>query len=301
MITLRQIQFALAVSRHKHFKRAAEECNVSQSALSLGIAEMEKHLGVVIFERNNKQVVVTPIGQELLTRAQKIFLDAQQLVERAHAGNGELNYGMSIGFIPTIAPYLLPATLPLLREYHPNFDMNIHEDVSERLVSMVSNGLLDAAVLALPFDVEGLNVLEISHEIFYALVHENHKLSQFSKVTPKQLKDLPLLLSEGHCLRNHIVEVCELENDNSHHESFRHASLNTLVHMAVNNMGITLIPEMALPSIANYPSLKAIKLDKPGPHRRLVLVTRPNYPRENELKRLIQLFQNALNTLKHGR
>lgn len=108
MITLRQIQFALAVSRHRHFKRAAEECNISQSALSLGIAEMEKNLGVIIFERNNKQVVVTPIGEELLERAQKIYLDAQQLVERAHAGHKNLGYGMSVGFIPTIAPFSCP-------------------------------------------------------------------------------------------------------------------------------------------------------------------------------------------------
>ena len=139
MITLRQIQFALAVARHKHFKRAAEECNISQSALSLGIAEMEKNLGVIVFERNNKQVVITPIGEELLRRAQQIYLDAQQLVEHAHAGQETLHFPMAVGFIPTIAPYLLPRALPVIRHAYPDFELNIREDVSERLVSAFHN------------------------------------------------------------------------------------------------------------------------------------------------------------------
>jgi transcriptional regulator oxyR len=299
MITLRQIQFALAVARHKHFKRAAEECNISQSALSLGIAEMEKNLGVIVFERNNKQVVITPIGEELLRRAQKIYLDAQQLVEQAHASHETLYFPMAIGFIPTIAPFLLPQALPVIHKAYPKFELNIREDVSERLVSAVHNGMLDAALIALPYDTPGLNTFEIGSERFYVVLHRNHPLSEQAKITAKQLRsdNTLILLGDGHCLKDHIVEICKFRNEISPH-SFREASLNTLVQMVVNDMGLTLVPEMALPSLRPLPDIRTIPLDVPAPHRRLALVTRPNYPRTVELEALMGLFRDALNNIR---
>lgn len=297
MITLRQIQFALAVSRHHHFKRAADECKVSQSALSLGIAEMEKNLGVALFERNNKQVVVTPIGAELLERAQRIYLDAQQLEERAKAGTGELSFAMSIGFIPTIAPYLLPAALPALRKQYPEFSVNIHEDTSARLLDKVRNGTLDAAMIALPYDTEGLDVLPFSDELFFAMIPNEHELADKAQVTSKQLQSANmLLLSEGHCLKDQIVELCQF-NAKQGHDFSREASLNTLIHMSVNNMGITFVPEMALPYLTYLKDkVKFVPLTIKGPHRRFALVTRPNYPRMNELETLTQLFTNVIDS-----
>lgn len=296
MITLRQIQFALAVARHKHFKRAAEECNISQSALSLGIAEMEKNLGVSIFERNNKQVVITPIGTELLERAQKIYLDAQQLVERAHAGQDGLGFGMSIGFIPTIAPFLLPAALPIIRKAHPNFEMNVSEETSERLVAAVQTGRIDAAVLALPYDTAGLDIHEFGAENFYVILHKDHPLANESKLSAGKLKHAQLLLlGEGHCLRDHIVDVCRFQTKTGRN-MFKDASLNTLIQLTNNNMGVTLVPEMALAQMRQFPDLAIIPLDAPGPHRRLAMVTRPNYPRLDDLKTLMELISRALNT-----
>ncbi|SUO92782.1 hydrogen peroxide-inducible genes activator [Suttonella indologenes] len=294
MITLRQIQFALAVARHKHFKRAAEECNISQSALSLGIAEMEKNLGVSIFERNNKQVVVTPIGEELIQRAEKIFLDAQQLVERAHAGQKDLGFGMSIGFIPTIAPFYLPVLLPIVREAYPKFEMNVVEKTSEHLVNMVQTGRLDAAVIALPYDTSSLEVSTIGDENFFILVHEDNSLSKEKKISPAKLKKQPLmLLGDGHCLRDHIMEVCKFQR-NTGQDMFRDASLNTLVQLTLNNMGLTLVPEMALSQMSAYPNLKEIPLDAPTPHRTLAIITRPNYPRAADMNLLLDLFKQAL-------
>ncbi len=294
MITLRQIQFTLAVARHRHFKRAAEECNISQSALSLGIAEMEKNLGVTIFERNNKQVVITPIGAELIERAQKIFLDAQQLIECAHASQETLGFGMSIGFIPTIAPFLLPAALPLINEKYPEFDMNVSEETSERLVNAVQTGRIDAAVLALPYDTGNLNVIEFAEENFYVITDKSHPLVNEKKVTPAKLKkhDL-LLLGDGHCLRDQIMEVCRFHYALGQN-MFKDASLNTLIQLTVNNMGITLVPEMALPQVARYQNLEAMPLDIAGPHRTIAIITRSNYPRMKEMKELIGVFQQAL-------
>ena len=300
MITLRQIQFALAVARHRHFKRAAEECNISQSALSLGIAEMEKNLGVTIFERNNKQVIITPIGEELLARAQQIYLDTQQLVERAHAGQGQLGFGMRIGFIPTIAPFLLPVALPLIHKQYPKFKINIHEDVSARLVESVSNSRLDAAVIALPYDTLGLEVHEFGAERFMVIMHKDDHLARENRITPTRLKKTNLmLLGEGHCLSDQIAEVCHFHRylDEEH---FKEASLNTLIYMTANNMGVTLVPEMALPFLSRFEELHIAPLETPGPHRRLAMVTRPNYPRLDELMLLMALFKVTVNELHHG-
>lgn len=294
MITLRQIQFALAVAEHKHFKRAAEDCNVSQSALSLGISEMEKSLGVVIFERNNKQVVVTPIGKELIERAQKIFLDTQQLIERAHAGQKDLGFGMKIGFIPTVAPYYLPILLPILQEKFPKFEMTVVEKNSELLINMVETGQLDAAIIALPYDTTGLEVSEIGDENFFVLVHEDHSLSKENKINPLKLKKQSLmLLGDEHCLHDHIMDICKFQR-NIGQDIFRDAHLNTLIQLTLNNIGITLIPEMALNQIRIYPELKQIPLDVPTPHRTLAIITRPNYPRAEDMNLLLTLFKQAL-------
>lgn len=298
MITLRQIQFALAVARHQHFKRAAEECNISQSALSLGIAEMEKNLGVAIFERNNKQVVITPIGKELLDRAQKIYLDAQQLMERAHAGQNDMGFGMHIGFIPTIAPFLLPVVLPLIHKSYPNFSLNINEETSDRLINAVQTGRLDAAVLALPYDIASLEEKTFAEEDFFAIMHKSHILSKEEKVTPHQLKNTQLLLlGEGHCMRDQALEVCKMNKDLGKTQ-FKDASLNTLIQLTVNNMGITLVPEIALPQMYQYDNLHICRLSTPGPHRKLAVVTRPNYPRHQDLEILLDIFSQAVAQLR---
>ena len=137
MITLRQLEFALAVAKYKHFKRAAEECNISQSALSLGIAELEKQLDTQIFERNNKQVLITPIGEEILERATRIFAEVNDLVTRAQTHQTPLAYPMTIGIIPTIAPFLLPKVLPLLRQQFPQFQLNEKNKPSDCLKKSV--------------------------------------------------------------------------------------------------------------------------------------------------------------------
>lgn len=294
MITLRQIQFALAVDRHHHFKRAAEECNISQSALSLGIAEMEKNLGVMLFERNNKQVITTPIGEEILKRGAKIHLEVQQLIQCAHAGKSDLSFPMRIGLIPSIAPFLLPAALPIIRQNYPNFTPNIHEDLTRRLLEKVLQGELDSAVIALPYDTDTLTVHHISEERFLLIAHQDNPIIKQKKITLDTLKKAPLmLLGEGHCISDHIADVCNLSLK-SGNQYYRDASLNTLIHMTANDMGITLIPEMALPMIAHHPSITSRIVEVAGSHRKIALVTRPNYPRMAEIALLVKLFQQAL-------
>ena len=194
MITLRQLEFALAVAKHKHFKRAAEECSISQSALSLGIAELEKQLDTQIFERNNKQVLITPIGEQLLQRAQTIFSEIQDLITMAHSHQTPLAYPMTIGIIPTIAPYLLPKVLPALTDKYPTFEMTVVEKQTERLLDLVRYGHIDTAIIALPYVVEGLHVFEFWAEDFFAVFPKGSDLARLDHITSSQLSKTNLLL-----------------------------------------------------------------------------------------------------------
>lgn len=293
MITLRQLEFALAVAKHKHFKRAAEECNISQSALSLGIAELEKQLDTQIFERNNKQVLITPIGEELLERAQRIFSEINDLVARAHCHKTPLAYPMTIGIIPTVAPYLLPKVLPTLKSEYPHFELSVIEKQTERLIDQVRYGHIDTAIIALPYQVEGLHVFEFWQEDFFAIFPKGDDHGKLAHITSDELSRTNLLLlGEGHCLTDQVLSVCAMHKDEIK-SGFSDASLNTIIQMALAGMGTTLVPKMALDQM-NKDQLTAIALDEPGPHRRLAFITRLNYARVYDIKILSQVFAKVL-------
>lgn len=295
MITLRQLEFALAVAKHRHFKRAAEECNISQSALSLGIAELEKQLDTQIFERNNKQVLITPLGEALLTRAKRVFVEINDLTSLAHNHQTPLTYPMSIGIVPTIAPFLLPQVLPRLNQQFPDFSLSITEKQTERLIEQVRYGQLDTAIIALPYNVEGLHVFEFWQEDFYAIFDNQDDNAKRQFVTSDELLQMNLLLlGEGHCLTDHILSVCMLDKARVN-SNFYDASLNTLIQMSLAGMGTTLVPKMALEQICHCrDGVVSVPLAEPSPHRRLAFVSRLNYARVNDIKMLSDIFTAAL-------
>lgn len=293
MITLRQLEFALAVAKYKHFKRAAEECNISQSALSLGIAELEKQLDTQIFERNNKQVLITPIGEELLERAQRIFSEINDLTTLAHNHQTPLAYPMTIGIIPTIAPYLLPKVLPALTQEYPNFELSVVEQQTERLLDQVRYGHIDTAIIALPYAVEGLHTFEFWAEDFFAIFPKGDEHATLTHIKSDELtKTNMLLLGQGHCLTDHVLSVCALDK-NDIKSGFSDASLHTIIQMAIAGMGTTLVPKMALDQIHND-NVVAVPVMEAGPHRRLAFVTRLNYARVNDVKILSEIFHRTL-------
>lgn len=293
MITLRQLEFALAVAKHKHFKRAAEECSISQSALSLGIAELEKQLDTQIFERNNKQVLITPIGEQLLQRAQTIFSEIQDLITMAHSHQTPLAYPMTIGIIPTIAPYLLPKILPALTDKYPTFEMTVVEKQTERLLDLVRYGHIDTAIIALPYVVEGLHVFEFWAEDFFAVFPKGSDLARLDHITSSQLsKTNLLLLGEGHCLTDQVLSICSMSKEQIK-SGFSDASLNTIIQMALAGMGTTLVPEIAIDQIAGD-NVMVVPLAEKGPHRKLAFVTRLNYARVNDVKILSEIFSTVL-------
>jgi LysR family hydrogen peroxide-inducible transcriptional activator len=295
MISLKQITYMLAIESTLHFKKAAELCSVSQSALSTAITEMEKQLGFQVFERDNKKVMVTPIGTQCLKMAHKIKLQMDELSQLGLSLKAPLSLPMSLGTIPTIGPYLLPKVLPGVRRHYPDFQLRITEEQSHVLVSKVKNGELDAAILALPFDLQGLLAFEFWQEDFYWVTHRDDKLSQQTEITSAELKDSHLmLLKDGHCLKEHALAACRLPSSETD-SSLASTSLHMLVQMVAGRMGSTLVPAMALDQLlSGNAELTAAHLNEPGPHRRIAFIVRANYAGVKNIELLIQLFREEL-------
>ena len=298
MISLKQIRYALAVERTLHFKKAAESCNVSQSALSTALSEMEKQLGFQLFERNNKQVLITSLGKKSLEKAHEINILMNDLNKLGESEGEPLHTTISIGIIPTICPYLLPVVLPTLQAEYPALELHITEEQSHVLVEMVRNGDLDAAILALPYDSAGLLAFKFWAENFYWITHAGDALAEKPQLSNDELDTHRLmLLKEGHCLKDHALAVCHLSKISEHHLSA--TSLNTLVQLVANGLGTTLIPEMAVPQLVNdNPKIAKVPLAEPGPHREIAFLVRPNYPGIKNIEILMKLFGHQLDLLR---
>lgn len=295
MISLKQLHYALAVEKTLHFKKAADACNVSQSALSTAIIELEKQLGTTIFERNNKQVLITNHGQLILNKAKSVKFEIDELVQISQSNKQPFINAMTIGVIPTIGPYLLPKVLPEVRRQHPDFKLRIIEEQSQVLVDMVRRGDIDAAILALPFPIEGLMSFNFWQEDFYWVSHKDECSNQLKEITSEELEiDKLMLLKDGHCLKEHALAACSMQNDKQDTD-FDSASLHTLIQMVAGKLGTTLVPQMALDQlIYNESEIRAIHLNEPGPHRTISLVIRPNYVRVSELTMLRDIFSQEL-------
>jgi LysR family hydrogen peroxide-inducible transcriptional activator len=294
MISLKQIHYALAVERHLDFKRAAEECNISQSALSTALSEMEKQLGFQVFERDNRKVLVTPLGQQVLERARSIELQMDDLKKLADSQLEPLSTPLSLGVIPTIGPYLLPRVLPALQDQYPHLELDILEDQSAEVLDQLRRGALDAAIIALPYNCEGLLTFPFWQEDLLWIVHADDANAGLQSASVDALAQSHLmLLKDGHCLREHALSACKLENDSAH--SFSATSLSTLIQLVAGKMGSTLVPEIALEQLVNgNDRLVKIPLEEPGPHRELAIAIRPNYPGTANVEALVQLFREEL-------
>ena len=297
MISLKQIHYALAVEKTLHFKRAAEACSVSQSALSTALTELEKQLGFQIFERDNKKVLVTPLGEQFLEKARSIKTQVDELYQLAEAQRKPLSSPIKLGVIPTIGPYLLPKVLPALRESYPDLPITLYEDQSHVLVDMVRSGEIDTAILALPFPTEGLLTFEFWQEDFYWVTHRDDPLAQQKEIKSSEIEPSKLmLLKDGHCLKDHTLAACKL-SPATNATQLNSTSLNTLIQMVAGKMGSTFVPQMAIDQLISENSqLRAVHLDEAGPHRRIAFIARPNYAGVNSIELLMKLFREQLKT-----
>jgi len=298
MLTLKQIDYALSVAKNLHFKKAADECFISPSTLSNAITELETQLGVKIFERNNKKVIVTSLGKEILIKAKKIKLEVQNIHELAQHNNmNGLSSSISIGIIPTISPYFLPLILPKLQKEFSNLQLKIEEGQSHILTNRVKEGELDMAILALPYDVQDLISFKFWDEDFFWVSHSKNKNAGKSEIKASELEHSELmLLEDGHCLKDHILDACNIASSSQY--SLKASSLNTLIQLVKGKMGTTLVPKMALKElVGNKKDLSISHLDEPGPHREIALIVRPNYGGMDSAKTLVEFFRNSLKKL----
>lgn len=285
--TLKQLKYLCAIADHQHFGRAAEACHVSQSTLSAGIQELEDTLSASLVERNNRNVLLTGLGQEVVARAHAVLVDVDDLVSLCAAAREPFSGKMRLGVIPTIAPFLLPHLLSDLRADHPDFRLYIREDLSHHLVNALHAGELDVLLLALPFPAEGVEVMTLAQDDFLLASPKGHPLSGRKQLATGDLKDEDLLLLEdGHCLRDHALEACELRGSQIT-VPYQATSLATIVQMVANGIGVTLLPQMSVAAgITAGTNIVVTPFKKARVAREIGLMWRKKTPRRAEFRLL---------------
>lgn len=293
--TLRQLRFLVAVVEKRHFGAAAEECLVSQSALSSAIQELEELLGVKLLERTRRVVIPTAVGLDIAERARALLRGAEELTEAAQAARDPFSGALQLGLIPTIGPFLVPRIMPLLHEKFPSLKIFLREEQSAPILARLDSGQADVAIIALPYPTEGLDVVEIASDRFFVVCPPDHALARLKKVTPRDMSDEDLLLLEdGHCLRDHALAACSLEGARRN-SGFQGTSLHTLVQMAANGLGVTLVPQMAIDAgILRGLPLVAVPLAEDAPPREIALAWRPSSSRKLMFRRLGEVLREAL-------
>lgn len=288
--TLRQLQYFLALTRHGHFGRAAEECNISQSAFSIAIRELESHLDLCLVDRTSKRVTITAVGQEVAALARNCLTDAEELLEFARRESAPLARRIRLGVIPTIAPFLLPRLMPRVAETFPQMKLYLREDMTEALLAALAEGSLDVLLLALPWETRHAEVLSLFRDPFRLACRRGSSLlatgrGRATRLAPESV----LLLEDGHCLRDHALSACRLRQA-EHLNRFAASSLLTLVQMVSADLGVTYLPAMAEgSSLLEGTDIVTQTLDARA-YRDIGLVWREGSARTEEFRRLGELI-----------
>jgi LysR family hydrogen peroxide-inducible transcriptional activator len=290
--TVKQLRYFVALSEQRHFGRAAAQCFVSQSAFSVAIRELERLLDAHLVDRTNRRVTITATGKEVAVLAKRCLQDLAALAEVARRENRPLQGPLQLGIIPTIAPFLLPRVLPPLREAFPELKLFLQEEVTQRLYERLMDGDLDLVLLALPYDLSGVDKMILFRDRFRLAVREDTKL-----VDPEhyRLGKVPdgsvLLLREGHCLREHAIEACRIR-DSQKTSPFSASSLLTLIEMVDADLGVTFLPEMAEGSaLLQNTQVKTYPLGE-NSYRNIGLVFRQGSTRQKEFRMLGEFIAN---------
>jgi LysR family hydrogen peroxide-inducible transcriptional activator len=294
--TLRQLRHLVALADCGHFGRAAAQCAITQSTLSASLKELEDLLGAPLVDRTRRGMALTPLGREIVDRARVILAEAEELVELATAQREPLSGRLHLGVIPTIGPFLLPRLWPELRARYPRLTVYLTEDLTARLIDDIRASRLDAALIALPYAVgHGIEEWPLFADPFSAVLPRGHALANRERVDPEELAAEPLLLlRDGHCLKDHVLSACRLDDMPRHLDAFEATSLSTLVHMADNGIGVTLLPALALEAgILRGTDLVAVPLAGEALAREVALIWRRGSRRAEEFRRLGALIREV--------
>ncbi len=255
-MTLTELKYIVAVAREKHFGKGADACHVSQPTLSVAIKKLEEELQVKLFERNANEITVTPLGEEIIRQAQSVLEQAENIRDIARRGKDPLAGPLRLGVIYTIGPYLLPDLVRQMIAHTPQMPLVLQENFTVKLLEELRNGEIDCAILAEPFPDTNLAIAPLYDEPFMAAVPSSHALASRKSVTAEEMKsETMLLLGNGHCFRDHVLEVCPefarfSSNSDGIRKSFEGSSLETIKHMVAAGMGITLVPRLGVPKEA---------------------------------------------------
>ena len=284
--TVKQLRYLIELEKHAHFGKAAEACFVSQSAFSVAIRELESTLGAQLFDRTNRRVTITAMGQEIVVQARLVIRDLEALMDMARVSSEPLSGKLRLGIIPTISPFLLPKILPKLRSHFPQLQLFLQEDTTQRVYERLMSGELDLILIAFPYELRNVEKMKLFNDQFLLAYKTDSQFIDTQKVTVDHLQsESILLLEDGHCLRDHALSACKIRNLNkvSH---FAASSLLTLIEMVEADLGVTYLPEMAKDSpMLKNTNIKTQAMPK-NSHREIGLIWRKGSARGKEFKML---------------
>ena len=300
MITLRQLRYLSALAKHGHFGRAAEACAVTQPALSMQIRDLERTLGVAVVERRPGDVMLTDVGREIARRGEAVLTASRDLVDFARHRSGLLTGRLTLGVIPSLAPYLLPRILPLLQSRFPELRLELRETQTRQLIEDIKSGALDAAMLALPVAEPDIDAIALFEDLFLLAVPANDPRQQNMRVAAADIDQSRLiLLEDGHCLRDQALAFCasaaraQMPGTGTG-TVFGASSLSTVMQMVASGYGVTLIPQIAADVERRDDRVKFLRLQNPQPGRNIGLVFRRTSPRKADFSALGEVVKESL-------
>jgi LysR family hydrogen peroxide-inducible transcriptional activator len=287
-MNIQQLEYILAVDKHRHFAKAAEACFVTQPTLSMMIHKLEEELGTKIFDRSRQPVIPTEIGGKILEQARKVLFETHEIKNIVEDHKQTVSGELKIGVIPTIAPYLLPMFLQSFSNKYENIKLKISENVTETIINKLKTGELDAGILVMPEDGENFHEYELYFEPF--VVYSSKLFNKEFLLAEDIDTDELLLLEEGHCFRTQILKFCELKQQKNSRIEYRSGSLETLKNLTDKQLGITILPELATVDFKFSEKQKVKFFVDPQPYRKVSIVTHRNFLK----RRLVQVLQEEI-------
>jgi LysR family hydrogen peroxide-inducible transcriptional activator len=290
-MTLTELRYLVNLDKERHFGHAAERSFVSQPTLSVAIKKLEEQLGVILFERVRGEVKPTPIGERIVTQARRVLSEAKLLEEIARDGQDALEGPLRFGAIYTVAPYLLPSLVPILRRQAPGMPLVIEENFTARLMEQLRDNELDVACVAIPVEQQGLSAWPLFDEDFVVILPVDHRWAGEAQIPARRLAEVPLLLlGPGHCFREQVIEACPkcIDPDAAGPQPQTGSSLETIRHMVAGGLGVTVLPRSSVENrpAEDVPLLVARPFAGKAPSRRIALVWRKTFPRIKAIEAL---------------
>jgi LysR family hydrogen peroxide-inducible transcriptional activator len=292
-MTLNELRYIVAVAQERNFRRAAEKSFISQPALSLAIQKLEEELGLKIFERGKNNISVTPVGTEIVGQAQRTLEEAERIREIARQGKDHLSGILRLGIIYSVGPYLLPDLVPALKKLAPDMPLEIEENITGNLDTLLRNGKLDVIIIALPFGDSGIVTRPVYDEPFEVVIGKDHHWADRRSIKAQELSgEKVLLLDSGHCFSNQVAEACpDLERKGA--DIQQGTSFETIRNMVASGLGITVLPASANSARYRNRLLQVIPFTNPAPSRRIALAWRKSFARGQAIEVLAKAIAQA--------